>query len=364
MYGFDTEELERDENDLPIVPPITHLPDGFATLDPLQMAMVLAEHETATRRHYAIRNERLRLQMERRQRDEDARIPKMEVRVPIEPKWDKLPLLDLMDTSTVYPWTRAFETLVNKPSIAVEQRLAYFLQFPSSQPGTMESATPLLTMGEDSSYADVRNQFLREFGTPDPQTSLLAQMMTRLPAMKNSAQWVQVATCTRLELMLAAAATGDTYSELRVISSVIEAYEAPKRMRLYRALRSKQAQPRVFEVIMAMLPPNITQEVHVMEAPLLLAKAQNAPFQRKRPPTNSRPMQQRSAPKRQKTSQQLRPRPPQGPCGNCGRANCPRGAECIARDTTCNNCRKKGHFQAVCRSAPARNAPESNNEST
>lgn len=366
-FNIDWDTLPRAADNSYIPPAITELPRGWNDLPPEERLRLYVESEQTTRSHYAVVNRNLQ--------DRSARILQMRndgllrsdqqqtvaVTLPIDPLWAQLPLLELTDADTIYPWCRVFESLVNKPTISLERRLEYFLTFPSSAPGTTESATPLLVMDHiEQSYLVVRNAFLREYGFQRPVSSLLASMVLKVPSIKTTKAWVQTLSAVRLELIMACSAHDIQYTELDILSVGIVPYSTDQKQRLHRALASKAHLPRVFEVVVSMFPAWPSDVTHnTTDVPLMQALARYNP-------TAGRPKREQRSSRRQPSNPNHGNRhgalPVRQPliskqqthtatCGNCGSATCPRGKACPAKTIQCTNCQKTGHLHTVCRSA-------------
>jgi hypothetical protein len=201
---FDWETIDKDEDDLPIVPPVTPRPDDLLTRTAQDIATFFDEEAMTRRVHDIVTFERRRLIEERRLKvlaDAQAAaaaaalppIPRTgTVKIPVEPKWSTLPFLDVNDFSSVYPWVRVFETLTCKATITPETRLEYFNQFPNSVPGTVQDVGVMFTRStvDQTNYQACRNLFLTTYGPKEPAVMLLAEAALKAHTLTSTSAWM------------------------------------------------------------------------------------------------------------------------------------------------------------------------------
>ena len=364
-------DIPVDDLGLLIVPPIQHLPVEWRGLTQGQQDVALLAFQTSTNRHAEVTIERAR-------RFELLKTPQrttqdVTVKVPQVVKWDNLPVLNLLDMSSVYPWLRCFETQVMATHVTPEQRLEYFLDAPSSVDGTREDIIRIVG-NVFNNYEDARRAFLLEYGYLDPVTAILSRLSKEAASCASTPAWKRLCKQAKIELALAHHAVGSPPDDIKVLTVAISAYDADRQQTLQTALKVKRVLPRVYDIIMAMFPHKWTTPItHTVEAPLLAAFGNNN-FSRggnnnnrsrqsaqrgrgrgnggrmnNRPP---RPQQQQpqQQQQQQQTSRNPNPnpnRPKRNLCVDCGYDTCQPG-NCLAATKICQNCDNMGHLTHMC----------------
>jgi hypothetical protein len=95
------------------------------------------------------------------------------------PDYSKLPILNLDDPSTTYPWINAFETALKNSEVRKEEWRAHLLRAPQSLP-TSSKALDLFAnkAGETlKGYEALRDSFCLNYGPPNPTRALMASLL-------------------------------------------------------------------------------------------------------------------------------------------------------------------------------------------
>ena len=342
--------IGRDDLGFPILPPILELPPDWRERAVADQDILIAELTASTHRHAEVLAERARrFALLNAANDRIPRRDRIDVHQKLDPKWEPLPTLNLLEMNTVYPWIRCFETVVMIPNVTDEQRVEFFRTFPKALPSTMNDAAQHINACAQD-YISIRTAFLREYGYIDPVTALLSNLLLQLPGIKSSTQWIQAMNQTRMEIRIAHTTMGTEYTDWPILTAGISAYSIARQQRLHTVLKEKRANPRVYDLITGAFPKSWeTPITHSLEAPLMSA------VERYNPTTSAARGKRPQRPQRpQRAPQTVAKRPKNGGqerCKNCGTLGChPSKPTCNAKGIECENCKRVGHFKQFCMS--------------
>jgi hypothetical protein len=257
----------------------------------------------------------------------------------LKPDFSKLPLLDLQLPDTVYPWVAGFEDALKKVGTPDEEWRTLFLRAPQSVTATQDALSYFADgLGaEAETYEALRAQVCRHFGMPNAQVALLLQLYKSFPASTTTNEWYLRCKATRVMASLASKAWGtQPLSQADLATTLIEPFPERQRIKLQRRMVDLLASP----VKSASLFEELNRHLPELERPTPLVVAA----------VESRPSYDRSQQGRRSDSIRSRP----FSCRNCGNKTCTRRESCPAKEATCRNCDRKGHYAVVCRQGPQR----------
>jgi hypothetical protein len=271
------------------------------------------------------------------------------------PDFEKLPLLDLDNPSTVYPWVYAFENALRKSDVSPEEWKQHLLRAPQSTPTSLPTMELYAAKHEDAAkdYATLRNSLCQHYGPPTPEMSLLLSLQLRFPSMKTTEEWVLACRLTRALVDVAANAAGTPpCSEENITAVLISPFPENKRIKLEKRVselcRIESKRCNLFDVVCRHLPEIVPPPTQ-LAAVAFVGESNEKRFSRKRPQQPPSRTNDRHPKRTNKTS----------PCRWCGRSECTDRATCPAKEQTCSKCHKLGHFARVCRSSDTKGAASS-----
>jgi len=276
--------------------------------------------------------------------------------------FEKLPLLDSGNWSSIMPWFREFEAACDIATCTEVHRLTYITQFPQAKTGVATLAkTFLLPSGTFTTYSAVKGRLIRCLMHPIGIDFLVMELQKSRPKFRQTVEWADRLRIAYQECMLFLEAHNRTSDKdaydmgLRLLVVGLDPYPHSKKVDLWRKIRTAEKKSALFEEVLKALPAKFAETED--EGVMLAAAAQvyRPSYKQQRPSTSaprskgSRKVAKTTISAIKRMDKDTRARKPCNACGD----PCKGRKECPAFGATCRKCGKANHHAKVCRSAVA-----------
>jgi hypothetical protein len=283
--------------------------------------------------------------------------------------WSELPRINFMFPETIYPYIHGFDNLMRKHQVDDQDALTNLLGLHRSADNCRDR---VLEDVVDDDYIKTKNNILKKRGYLEPIACLSAELISKIPTVRNAYAWIQLVQKYNTYFRMARAAFEQEYDQHTKIIEVcnfIYGFPQTTRHRLYEQARKKSNVPNILDEMLSTAPINEWRD-NMMDNNNLTSLDTNIAaagiFHNNNTNRNRTKPRNQQFPRLQPRNQLNKnnnfvtglkrvdvpttpPTPSTTPCRHCGRlVKCTR-MTCTARGKICTKCGNKNHFASVCR---------------